>query len=242
MNRAAMDPELANLNLDPPTQPSPLRRGLLPALLVHVAFFFALALSLQWNRDSPSDTLATSGTTQSDTRTMGAAPSAAAEPATPPDVQPVTAPPGMNAPSASPTPAPAAVEPMQATPPAPVRPPVEQRRSENKPRPASQPVARATTGVTPVSRTEIRPSFDCARARSRTERLICGDAELAALDRDTGRLHARARAAARNPAAFKRQNDAEWKQREAKCRDKTCLLAWYAHRRAQLQQVVAQAR
>ena len=81
-----------------------------------------------------------------------------------------------------------------------------------------------------------------ARARSRAERLICSDPELAKLDRDTGRLHARAKAAARDPGAFRRENDREWKQREADCRDKACLLAWYAHRREQLQQAVAQAR
>ena len=236
-----MDPELANLNLDPPAQPSPMRRGLLPALLVHVAFFAALALSLQWNRDTPTDTLATrSTTTQNDTRSMGAPPAPVTEQATAPDAQPAPAAPGQNGPTASPTPAPAAVEPMQSTPPTPVRRPPE-RRSEATSRPAAQPSAHVV-GATPVARTEIRPSFDCAKARSRSERLICADPQLAALDRDTGRLHARAKAAARNPAAFRRQNDAEWKQREAQCRDKACLLAWYAHRRAQLQQVVAQTR
>lgn len=232
-----MDPELANLNLDPPKQPSPLRRGLLPALLVHVAFFAALALSLQWNRESPSDTLATRGSTQNDTRAMGAAPTPA------PDAQPAAAAaPGQNGPTASPTPAPASVEPMQsAPPPVPARTPAEPRR-DARPRAAAAPAARTVVGVTPVARTEIRPSFDCAKARSRSERLICGDTELAALDRDTGRLHARAKAATGNSAAFRRQNDAAWKQREARCRDKACLVAWYAQRRAQLQQVVAKAR
>lgn len=229
-----MDPELANLNLDPPRQPSPLRRGLLPALLVHAAFFAALALSLQWNRDSPSDTLATRGSTPSDTRAMGASPAT-------PDAQRAEPAPGENGPTAAPTPAPAAVEPMQATPPAPVRAPVE-RRGDGRARAAGQSSARTVVGITPIARTEIRPSFDCGKARSRTDRLICSDAELAALDRDTGRLHARARAAARSPTAFRRQDDAEWKQRQARCRDKACLLTWYAHRRAQLQQIVARAR
>jgi hypothetical protein len=243
-----MDPELANLNLDPPRQPSPMRRGLLPALLVHAAFFAALALSLQWNRESPSDTLATRGSTPTnDTRAMGAAPSVPAETdrAAQPEAQPAAA---MNGPSASPTPAPAAVAPMQpmpqaqprATTPAPV-----QRRSEAAPveqRAPEKTAARPAVNGTPVAHTPVRPSFDCAKARSRSERLICADPELAALDRDTGRLHARAKAAARDPAAFRRQNDAEWKQREATCRDKACLVAWYSHRRAQLQQVVARAR
>ncbi|HEY1227690.1 MAG TPA: hypothetical protein VGF26_10240, partial [Ramlibacter sp.] len=216
-----MDPELANLNLDPPTQPSPLRRGLLPALLVHAAFFAALALSLQWNRDGSSDTLATRSTpTQNDTRSMGAPPAPVTEREAAPEAQPTPAASGQNGPSASPTPAPASVEPMQSTPPTPVRRPAE-RRSEATARQAAQASAHVV-GATPVARTEPRPSFDCAKARSRSERLICSDPQLAALDRDTGRLHARAKAAARNPAAFRRQNDAEWKQREAQCRDKAC--------------------
>lgn len=239
-----MDPELANLNFDPPKQASPLRRGLLPALLVHVAFFIALALSLQWNRDSPSDTLATRSAAPTDTRSMGAGP-APVEPGRAADVPATTPAPGANGPAASATPAPAAVAPMQAVPQAPARAPAAApagRRSEAAPRAPESRAARPAVNATPVAHTEARPSFDCARARSRSERLICSDRELAALDRDTGRLHARAKAAARDPAAFQRQNDAAWKQREATCRDKPCLLAWYSHRRAQLQQVVARAR
>ena len=78
----AMDPELANLNLDPPSQPSPLRRGLLPALLVHAVFFLALALSVQWH-DGAGNELASAP----DTHTMGAPPvgaPAATSPATTP--------------------------------------------------------------------------------------------------------------------------------------------------------------
>jgi hypothetical protein len=87
-----------------------------------------------------------------------------------------------------------------------------------------------------------RPSFDCAKARSTPERLICADAELARLDRELGRLHARAKAAAPDAAAFKRQNDAEWRRREAECRDRDCLLGWYAERRQQLQESLSESR
>jgi hypothetical protein len=78
------------------------------------------------------------------------------------------------------------------------------------------------------------PSFDCAMARSTTERLICGDPDLARQDRELGRLYARAKAAAPDAAAFWRENNVEWKAREATCRDRDCLVAWYAQRRAQL--------
>ena len=79
-----------------------------------------------------------------------------------------------------------------------------------------------------------QPSFDCTRARSPAEKLICSDAELAQLDRDLGRIYARAKSAAVDSAAFKRQNDQEWRRREATCRDRRCLLEWYAQRRDQL--------
>lgn len=79
------------------------------------------------------------------------------------------------------------------------------------------------------------PSFDCGKARSPSERTICSDSELAQLDRSLGRLHARARNAAPDAAAFRRRNDQEWRRRESSCRgDRECLLDWYAHRRGQL--------
>jgi hypothetical protein len=61
------------------------------------------------------------------------------------------------------------------------------------------------------------------------------------LDRDLGRLHAKAKRAAADPAAFNRQNNAEWRRREATCRDRGCLLRWYSDRRQQLTQYLSQA-
>jgi hypothetical protein len=78
------------------------------------------------------------------------------------------------------------------------------------------------------------PSFDCAKARSVPEKLICSDAELARLDRELGRVYARAKNAAADDAAFRRQNSEEWRRREATCRDRDCLLGWYANRHDQL--------
>jgi uncharacterized protein len=85
----------------------------------------------------------------------------------------------------------------------------------------------------------VQPSFDCSKARSPSERTICVDGELARMDRELGRLHARAKNSAPDAAAFRPQNDIEWRRREATCRDDhACLLRWYAHRRDQLQQDV----
>jgi uncharacterized protein len=86
------------------------------------------------------------------------------------------------------------------------------------------------------------PSFNCAQARSTTEKLICGDEELARLDRDLGALHQRAKQAAPDRRAFQRNSDAEWQQREATCRDRECLLRWYAQRRAELSAAAAAPR
>ena len=95
---------------------------------------------------------------------------------------------------------------------------------------ATEPPVRQATGQASLP----TPSFDCTKARSTPEQIICSDAQLALLDRELGRLHARARAVSPDPAAFRRQNDQEWRDREASCRDRECLLRWYAHRRNQL--------
>jgi hypothetical protein len=94
-------------------------------------------------------------------------------------------------------------------------------------------------GAGPVQQSEEpgekpRASFDCTKARSVPERLICADPQLAQLDRDLGRLYAQVKSGASNQADFRRRSDAEWRRRETSCRDKECLLAWYSNRRADL--------
>jgi uncharacterized protein len=94
----------------------------------------------------------------------------------------------------------------------------------------------------PAPRRTTSPSFDCAKARSTTEKLICGDEELARMDRDLGRLHQRAKEAAPDRRAFQRNSDAEWQQREDTCRDRECLRNWYAERRQELSAAAAAPR
>jgi hypothetical protein len=117
------------------------------------------------------------------------------------------------------------------------------RRPPAAPRQVDVPQAelplRQATGQPTAAPLQVRPSFDCNKARSASERTICADPELARMDRELGRLHARARNFAPDPAAFRRQNEEEWRRRESTCRDdRQCLLRWYAHRRDQLQQDV----
>ena len=83
-----------------------------------------------------------------------------------------------------------------------------------------------------------KPGFDCTKARSVPEKMICSDAELARLDRDLARLYRRAGKLTSDRAAFERQTRQEWRLRETTCRNRECLLSWYAHRHNQLVSVI----
>ncbi|MDB5890756.1 MAG: hypothetical protein JWP47_1587 [Polaromonas sp.] len=111
------------------------------------------------------------------------------------------------------------------------------------PSPTQQPPLPAQASLGPASprpamATRVRPSFDCDKGRSMLEKMICSDAELATKDRELGRLYARARSMSNDAAAFRRQQESEWVRRESTCRDRNCLLRWYAQRRAQLVNVI----
>ncbi len=222
-----MDPSLAHANLAPPRH-TVFARGLVPALLAHALLGLALAQGVAWKRaPDPQRIVAVPGLTVSEpadpARTMGGS-AAPAPPAAEPSIQP-----GLAA-------ARSTASPREAAAPA-ARPPAPAGVSALPP--SSRVAMGAPAAVPPAG---VRPSFDCGKARSPAERAICADPELAQLDRDLGRLHARAKAAAPDPAAFRRQNDAEWKRREASCRgDGDCLRAWYAERREQLLAVLGQA-
>lgn len=125
----------------------------------------------------------------------------------------------------------ATAEPARKTAPTPLAP-----RMPEKPAAVASPRA-APTPEPPraaVGSAHARPSFDCAKARSTPERLICSDDELAREDSELGRIYARAKREAADPAAFQRVSDREWRRREAECRTRECLLDWYAQRRRQL--------
>jgi len=81
-------------------------------------------------------------------------------------------------------------------------------------------------------------SFNCTKAKSRAEILICSDSELSSLDDDLARIYLKAKSLASSPADFKAQGEREWKKRETTCIDKQCLLAWYSQRRDQLLSVI----
>jgi uncharacterized protein len=78
------------------------------------------------------------------------------------------------------------------------------------------------------------PSFDCAKARSTPEQIICSDTELSRLDSELAEVYATAKAQAPDLEEFKRQAAAEWRFREQTCRDRACLVQWYEKRKLQL--------
>lgn len=75
-------------------------------------------------------------------------------------------------------------------------------------------------------------SFDCTKARSVPEKLICGDAELSRKDEQLAHLFERAKAAAPDRAAFTHDASAAWHRREATCRDADCVMTWMNERLA----------
>jgi len=83
----------------------------------------------------------------------------------------------------------------------------------------------------PTPAETITASFDCKKAHSTSEMLICGDADLAALDRDLATLYAQAKAAAPDKQAFADMTRQNWNWRQRTCIDKACLVTWYADQR-----------
>ncbi|GGD61083.1 hypothetical protein GCM10010985_13950 [Caballeronia grimmiae] len=72
-------------------------------------------------------------------------------------------------------------------------------------------------------------SFDCTRARSTPEYLICHDVELATADLLLAQLVQRAQGAVVDKAALAERLRKQWNYRQQKCVDKPCLAAWYAY-------------
>jgi hypothetical protein len=103
------------------------------------------------------------------------------------------------------------------------------RRAEVSPSAAA-----STASASQVGEGENKPTFDCAKARSDAERLICQDRQLSGLDVQLAKLYAVAKASAADSGEFKRATSEAWSDREHRCADKQCLLDWYASRSATL--------
>ncbi|MQR01118.1 DUF4236 domain-containing protein [Glaciimonas soli] len=84
----------------------------------------------------------------------------------------------------------------------------------------------------------LQTSFDCTKARSDAERLICGDRELAADDLELASVFAKAKAAVTDQVSFKERTRKAWNYRERNCHNRDCIVSWYASQKATLRQIV----
>ena len=103
----------------------------------------------------------------------------------------------------------------------------------------AQPVANEVPAAPPQPRaaTTYTTSFDCSKARSDSERLICSDPELAADDVQLAEIFSRAKAAATDPDAFKQHTRSEWNYREQNCHDRDCVARWYIDQKTALEHI-----
>ncbi len=188
-----MDPAVANQNLDPPRE-RVLSRGLLPALIVNVVVIGALAFGVNWKQwDGLPSLFGASDGTPPELRSEAPDPNDTARMGS----APAPAIPAAASPSLPPVEVVATPEPVPAKPKAP------------------EPRTQVAAVAPPPAEERTGPSFDCSKARSATERLICRDPQLSRMDRELGRVHAQAKRTAPDAADFKRENDEEWRLREA---------------------------
>jgi uncharacterized protein len=80
-------------------------------------------------------------------------------------------------------------------------------------------------------------SFDCTKARSKAEVLICGVPVLSAKDDELAVLYSKALSVAKDKREFSRKNKIEWQKREG-CSDVGCLSTWFASRKNQLEAII----
>jgi uncharacterized tellurite resistance protein B-like protein len=83
-------------------------------------------------------------------------------------------------------------------------------------------------------------SFNCAKANSPNELMICADRQLSVMDDDLAALYRAAKAVAPDAVAFKKETNDEWRKRE-RCADRDCLVVWYKRRSGQLATVLNHA-
>ena len=81
------------------------------------------------------------------------------------------------------------------------------------------------------------PSFNCRYARSATERMVCGEPELAAADRRLARIFDRAMANSPQPRALRREEDAWVAHRDRMGGDYGAVLDAYRQRIDELRDI-----
>src|SRR5690606_7026370 len=83
-------------------------------------------------------------------------------------------------------------------------------------------------------------SFDCQKARSVNERLICKDPELSKLDDELASAYEEAlRKSSNSKELVANQRDA-WRHREKECSSKACLVDWFLQRKSYFKAIPSQ--
>ena len=90
-----------------------------------------------------------------------------------------------------------------------------------------------------VSVSTFKTSFDCAKAHSYVENLVCSDQELAEADIQLASLFADAKAASPDQAEFKQRARKAWNYREKNCHDRECVARWYVDQKTALMEMIA---
>ncbi len=80
-------------------------------------------------------------------------------------------------------------------------------------------------------------SFNCSKAHSKIEKMICADKELSAMDSELLPIYQQARKATNNSKAFRNNGKKTLRWRNKNCKNKACLVKWYKDRRAELLQI-----
>lgn len=81
------------------------------------------------------------------------------------------------------------------------------------------------------------PSFDCNKARSKPEKMICSNNNLARMDVKTANLYEVAKVISKNSKQFKKENNEAWKNREL-CQSEQCIMDWYLKRDAYFSKII----
>jgi len=118
-----------------------------------------------------------------------------------------------------------------AAPPSPASAPIEARPEPPKPRTAEvEPI--------PAPAPAFHPSFDCTKARSDAERLVCSDSQLSGLDVEMAQLYQKGLGSVADTNAFNGEQ-LDWLARRDVCVSKQCLVVSYADRIKELERWVA---
>ncbi|MEI5996707.1 hypothetical protein H3V53_05670 [Paraburkholderia bengalensis] len=92
-----------------------------------------------------------------------------------------------------------------------------------------------------LNRYALAASFNCAKAHSTAETLICRDVALSRADDELGNLFRLAQRQAADGRAYRRDSDSKWAWREANCTDIACLADWYATRIEEIREQLHQS-